>query len=592
MQVQELREMYLKYFKKKGHSVIASASLFPEDDPTVLFTSAGMHPLVPYLLGQPHPEGKRLTNVQKCVRTTDIDEVGDTTHLTFFEMLGNWSLGDYWKNEAVTWSYEFLTSKKYLGFDPDKLSVTVFAGDEDSPRDDEAADAWRSVGIPDERIYFLGKEDNWWIAGNTGPCGPCSEMFIEVDEIPKCGPECRPGCSCGHFVEVWNDVFMSYRKLDDGTYEPLPMKSIDTGMGVERTIAMLQGVPTVFDTELFIPLINHVKELSTKEEFTEDNERLIRIIVDHVRSAVMIMADDRKIGPSNVEQGYIVRRLLRKAIHSADRLGINQGFMNTLAEIVIDMFKDLYGEVKRNKEFIMSNLTAEEAKFRKTLSKAIRRFERIYQDTKTITGADAFLLFTSFGLPLEMTRELAEEKGIKIDMDEFTKQFEEHREISRTATQGKFKGGLAEHSERIVKLHTATHLLQEALRRVLGDEVTQNGSNITEERLRFDFTFSRKLTPEEIEEVEKLVNDVINQDLEVKQQFLPYDEAIKKGALAFFKENYGETVSVYSVGDFSMELCGGPHVERTGSLGIFKIGKQKKIGAGIVRIRATVEDAS
>lgn len=584
--------MYLKYFKKKGHSVIASASLFPEDDPTVLFTSAGMHPLVPYLLGQPHPEGKRLTNVQKCVRTTDIDEVGDTTHLTFFEMLGNWSLGDYWKNEAVTWSYEFLTSKKYLGFDPDKLSVTVFAGDEDSPRDDEAADAWRSVGIPDERIYFLGKEDNWWIAGNTGPCGPCSEMFIEVDEIPKCGPECRPGCSCGHFVEVWNDVFMSYRKLDDGTYEPLPMKSIDTGMGVERTIAMLQGVPTVFDTELFIPLINHVKELSTKEEFTEDNERLIRIIVDHVRSAVMIMADDRKIGPSNVEQGYIVRRLLRKAIHSADRLGINQGFMNTLAEIVIDMFKDLYGEVKRNKEFIMSNLTAEEAKFRKTLSKAIRRFERIYQDTKTITGADAFLLFTSFGLPLEMTRELAEEKGIKIDMDEFTKQFEEHREISRTATQGKFKGGLAEHSERIVKLHTATHLLQEALRRVLGDEVTQNGSNITEERLRFDFTFSRKLTPEEIEEVEKLVNDVINQDLEVKQQFLPYDEAIKKGALAFFKENYGETVSVYSVGDFSMELCGGPHVERTGSLGIFKIGKQKKIGAGIVRIRATVEDAS
>jgi alanyl-tRNA synthetase len=592
MRAKELREMYLKYFKDKGHSVIASASLFPEDDPTVLFTSAGMHPLVPYLLGQPHPEGKRLTNVQKCVRTTDIEEVGDTTHLTFFEMLGNWSLGDYWKKEAITWSYEFLTSKKYLGFDPDKLSVTVFAGDEDSPRDDEAADAWRSVGIPEERIYFLDKEDNWWIAGNTGPCGPCSEMFIEVEEIPKCGPECRPGCHCGHFVEVWNDVFMSYRKLDDGTYEPLKMNSIDTGMGVERTLAMLQGVPTVFDTEFFVPLIKRIKELSNREEFTEEDNLLIRIIVDHVRSAVMIMADDRKIGPSNVEQGYIVRRLLRKAIHSADRLGIGQGFMGSLAEIVIDIFKDLYGEVKRNKEFIMSNLTAEEAKFRKTLSKAVRRFERIYNDTGTITGGDAFLLFTSFGLPLEMTRDLAEEKGIQIDMDEFTKQFEEHRKISRTATQGKFKGGLAEHSERIVKLHTATHLLQEALRRVLGDEVTQNGSNITEERLRFDFTFSRKLTPEEIEEVEKLVNDVINQDLEVTQQFLPYDEAIKKGALAFFKENYGETVSVYSVGDFSMELCGGPHVERTGSLGVFKIGKQKKIGAGIVRIRATVEDAS
>ena len=592
MEAKELREMYLKYFKEKGHSVIASASVFPEDDPTVLFTSAGMHPLVPYLLGQPHPEGKRLTNVQKCVRTTDIDEVGDTTHLTFFEMLGNWSLGDYWKKEAITWSYEFLTSKKFLGFDPDKLSVTVFAGDEDSPRDDEAAEAWRSVGIPDERIYFLGKEDNWWIAGNTGPCGPCTEMFIEVDEIPKCGPDCRPGCYCGHFVEVWNDVFMSYRKLEDGTYEPLPMKSIDTGMGVERTVAMLQGVPSVFDTKLFTPLINHVRELSPKDEFTDTDDGLIRIIVDHVRSAVMIMADDRRIGPSNVEQGYIVRRLLRKAIHSADRLGIGQGFMNSLAEIVINMFKNLYGEVERNKDFIMDNLTAEEAKFRKTLSKAIRRFEKIFNETGTITGENAFLLFTSFGLPLEMTRDLAEEKGIKIDMDEFTKQFEEHREISRTATQGKFKGGLAEHSEQIVRLHTATHLLQEALRRVLWDEVTQNGSNITEERLRFDFTFSRKLTHEEIKQVEDIVNEIISKDLEVTQQFLPYDEAIAKGALAFFKENYGETVSVYSVGDFSMELCGGPHVERTGSIGKFKISKQKKIGAGIVRIRAILQNAS
>ncbi len=592
MRAQELRDMYLKYFKEKGHSVIASASLFPEDDPTVLFTSAGMHPLVPYLLGQPHPEGIRLTNVQKCVRTTDIDGVGDTTHLTFFEMLGNWSLGDYWKKKAITWSYEFLTSKKYLGFNPEKLSVTVFSGDEDSPRDDEAAEAWRSVGIPDERIYFLGKEDNWWIAGNTGPCGPCSEMFIEVDEIPKCGPDCRPGCNCGHFVEVWNDVFMSYRKLDDGTYEPLQMKSIDTGMGVERTVAMLQGVPTVFDTELFIPLINRVKELSDKEEFSVQDDRLIRIIVDHVRSAVMIMADDRKIGPSNVEQGYIVRRLLRKAIHSADRIGIGQGFMGSLAEIVIDMFKDLYGEVVRNKDFIINNLTTEEAKFRKTLSKAIRRFERTYNDTGTITGENAFLLFTSFGLPLEMTRDLAEEKGITIDMDEFTKQFEEHREISRTATQGKFKGGLAEHSETITRLHTATHLLQSALRKILGDEVTQNGSNITEERLRFDFTFSRKLTPEEVAEVENEINDIINQDLEVTQQFMQYDDAIAQGALAFFKENYGEEVSVYSVGDFSLELCGGPHVERTGSLGIFKIVKQKKIGAGIMRIRAILEVAA
>ena len=589
MKMSELRTMYLKYFKDRGHSVIASASLIPEDDPSVLFTSAGMHPLVPYILGQKHPEGVRLTNVQKCLRTTDIEEVGDTTHLTFFEMLGNWSLGDYWKEQAITWSYEFLTSKKYLGFNPDKLSVTVFAGDDDSPRDDEAANAWRSVGIPDERIYFLTKEDNWWIAGNSGPCGPCTEMFIEVDEIPKCSPDCRPGCNCGHFVEVWNDVFMMYDKSEDGKYTPLKQRSIDTGMGVERTTAMLQGVPSVFDTEAFVPLLEKIRELSPMEEFSEEEETQTRIIADHVRSAVMIMADDRHISPSNVEQGYIVRRLLRKAIHSADRLNISKGFMITLTDIVVDMFKDLYGEVERNRDFIIKNLTAEEEKFRKTLKKALHRFEKIFEETGTVTGEDAFLLFTSFGLPLEMTRDLAEERGIIIDMEEFTKQFEEHREISRTATQGKFKGGLADHSEAITKLHTATHLLQAALRKVLGNEVTQNGSNITEERLRFDFSFSRKLTPEEIEQVETLVNDVIDRNLDVEHSFMKYDDAIAKGALAFFKENYGEEVSVYRVGDFSMELCGGPHVEKTGTLGKFKITKQEKIGAGIVRIRAILE---
>ena len=589
MKMSELRTMYLKYFKDRGHSVIASASLIPEDDPSVLFTSAGMHPLVPYLLGQKHPEGTRLTNVQKCIRTTDIEEVGDTTHLTFFEMLGNWSLGDYWKKQAITWSYEFLTSKKYLGFDPDKLSVTVFAGDEDSPRDNEAAEAWRSVGIPDERIYFLGKEDNWWIAGNSGPCGPDTEMFIEVDEIPKCKPDCKPGCNCGHFVEVWNDVFMMYNKSEEGKYTPLKQQSIDTGMGVERTAAMLQGVPSVFDTEAFVPLLEKIRELSPLEEFSEYDETQIRIIADHVRSAVMIMADDRHISPSNVEQGYIVRRLLRKAIHSADRLNISKGFMIALTDIVVNMFKDLYKEVERNRDFIIKNLTAEEEKFRKTLKKALHRFERIFEDTGTITGGDAFLLFTSFGLPLEMTRDLAEERGIVIDMAEFTKQFEEHREKSRTATQGKFKGGLADHSEAITNLHTATHLLQAALRKVLGNQVTQNGSNITDDRLRFDFTFSRKLTPEEIEKVEKMVNEAISEDLPVKQTFMKYDDAIAKGALAFFKENYGEEVSVYSVGDFSMELCGGPHAKTTGKLGTFKIAKQKKIGAGIVRIRAILE---
>jgi alanyl-tRNA synthetase len=380
-----------------------------------------------------------------------------------------------------------------------------------------------------------------------------------------------------------------YNKSEDGTYTPLKQQSIDTGMGVERTAAMIQGVPSVFDTEAFVPLIKHIKKLSPKEEFSDKDNTLIRIIADHVRSAIMIMADDRHISPSNVEQGYIVRRLLRKAIHSADRLGISKGFMIGLTEIVIDMFKGIYKEVERNRQFILDNLEAEENKFRTTLTKALRRFDKILEDTGTITGENAFLLFTSFGLPLEMTRDLAEEKGIVIDMKEFTKQFEEHREISRTATQGKFKGGLADHSEDITKLHTATHLLQAALRKVLGDSVQQNGSNITQERLRFDFTFPRKMTPEEIEQVENLVNDVIAKDLVVEHSFLPYDDAIAKGALAFFKENYGEVVSVYRVDDFSMELCGGPHVENTGVLGKFKIIKQEKIGAGILRIKAVLE---
>ncbi|MFX1440003.1 MAG: alanine--tRNA ligase [Promethearchaeota archaeon] len=595
MLAHELRALYLKFFKGKKHAIIGSASLMPENDPTALYVMAGMHPLMPFLLGQPHPEGKRLANVQKCIRTIDIDEVGDTTHLTFFEMLGNWSLNDYWKKEAITWSYEFLTSKKWLGFAPEKLSVTVFEGDDDAPRDDEAVGVWRSVGIPDERIYYLPKEDNWWgPPGKVGPCGPCTEMFIEVDEIPKCGSDCKPGCNCGHFVEVWNDVFMEYNLKEDGSFERLEQRNIDTGMGVERTVAMLQGVPSVFEIELFTPLIEKIKMLSGKDVMSEEEDRLTKIISDHVKSAVMIMADDAHIAPSNVEHGYIVRRLLRKAILSADKLGIGKGFMDALADITIEMYKDVYEEVERNRDFIKKNLESEEAKFRKTLRKALGKFERMFQENGAITGKDAFLLFTSFGLPLEMTRDLAQEKGIEIDVDVFRKEFEHHRDISRTATEGKFKGGLADHGEEHTKLHTATHLLQAALRKVLGDKVQQSGSNITKERLRFDFTFDRKLTPEEVLQVEDLVNGIIRNDLEVTRQFMPYDEAIAQGAMAFFKEKYGDTVSVYSVGDFSMELCGGPHVERTGILGNFKITKQKKIGAGIIRIRAILEplDAS
>ncbi|UCE11454.1 MAG: alanine--tRNA ligase [Candidatus Thorarchaeota archaeon] len=590
MLASELKKLYLKFFKERGHAIIPSASLLPEHDPTVLFISAGMHPLVPYLLGQPHPMGNRLADCQKCLRTTDIEEVGDATHLTFLEMLGNWSLNDYWKKEAIEWSYEFLTSKKWLGFDPEKLSVTVFAGDEDAPRDDEAAKIWKSLGIPEERIYYLPKEENWWgPAGTTGPCGPCTEMFIRIDELPLCGPECRPGCNCGAWFEIWNDVFMYYNKTAEGSYEQLEHRNIDTGMGLERTAAMLQGKKTVYEIELFRPLMEKIRELSGKNEVTEEEDKLERIIADHVRSAIMIMADDARIAPSNLEHGYIVRRLLRKAIHIGDKLGIGSGFMLQLAEIVIDMHKDAYEEVKRNRDFILENLELEEAKFRKTLGKALRKFDRILQEAGTVTGKDAFLLFTSFGLPLEMTRDLAEEKRIEINMEEFTEEFERHREISRTATEWKFSGGLADHSEEITMLHTATHLLQEALRRVLGEKVSQSGSNITKERLRFDFTFDRKLTPEEVKEVEDLVNGVIGRNLEVTQEFMSLDDALASGALAFFKETYGDEVSVYYVGDFSKEICGGPHVQRSGLLGRFRIAKQKKIGAGIIRIRAVLE---
>ncbi len=590
MRADELRQLYLKFFKEKNHAVIPSASLIPENDPTVLFTTAGMHPLVPYLLGQPHPKGKRLTNCQKCIRTTDIDAVGDTGHLTFFEMLGNWSLGDYWKEEAIKWSFEFLTSKKWLGFKPEQISVTVFAGDEEVPPDEESAQVWRELGIPDERIYYLPREDNWWgPAGTTGPCGPCTEMFIRVEGVPLCGPDCRPGCSCGAYFEIWNDVFMEYNKQADGTYTKLKQRNVDTGMGLERTVAMLRNKQTIYEIELFEPIMSKILDLSGKGELTVEEVRLQRIIADHIKSAVMIMADDHRIAPSNVEQGYIVRRLLRKSILCADKLGIKPGFLKEIAEIVISLYKDIYDEVNRNRDFVIKNIEEEENKFRRTLGKALKRFERILKETGTITGKDAFLLFTSFGLPIEMTRDLAEENGIKINMAEFRKEFEHHREISRTATQGKFKSGLADHSEEVTKLHSATHLLQEALRRVLGEEVRQMGSNITHERLRFDFTFSRKLTPEELKQVEDLVNDAIRRDLPVTQEFMTLDEALASGALAFFKDTYGDTVSVYSMGDFSREVCGGPHVTHTGVLGTFKIVKQKKIGAGIIRIKAILE---
>lgn len=589
----ELRKKFIDFFVSRGHVQISGASVIPENDPTVLFTTAGMHPLVPYILGQPHPAGRRLTDYQKCIRTGDIDSVGDPHHLTCFEMLGNWSLGDYFKKEMIPWSYEFLT--KELGIDPEKLSVTVFAGEDGIPRDEESAELWHSMGIPYERIFFLPREDNWWgPAGETGPCGPDSEMFIDTGR-PNCGPDCRPGCSCGKYFEVWNDVFMQYKKTADGKFVEMERKCIDTGMGIERTIAILQGKKSVYETEVMQPILKKIQELSgIAYGQHEKTDVSMRIVADHIRTSTFILGDQRGCTPSNVGQGYILRRLIRRAVRNGKHLGIEGPFLAKVAQVVIDLYGEPYPELVENKEKVFSELTLEENKFSETLEKGEKQFEKMTyflekQGVKEIAGGSAFKLYDTYGFPIELTKELAAEKGFTVDVKGFEEAFAKHQDLSRTAVAGQFKSGLGDHSEQTTALHTATHMLQAALREVLGDHVQQKGSNITPERLRFDFTHNEKMTPEQIKRVEDIVNEEIAKDLKVTVQTMTPEEAHKQGAMAFFSSKYGEQVTVYSIGDFSKEVCAGPHVEHTGDMGHFHILKEESSSAGVRRIKAVLE---
>ena len=583
----KLKKLYLEFFQKKGHEIIANASLMPENDPTALFISAGMHPLVPYLLGQRHPSGRKLVNVQKCLRTSDIDEVGDSFHLSFFEMLGNWSLGDYFKEESIPWSYEFLTSEEWLNIDEEKLSVTVFAGDEKIPRDTESARIWEGLGIPKDRIFYLPREDNWWgPIGSTGPCGPDTEIFYDTGK-ESCGSECKPGCSCGKYNEIWNNVFMEYNRTPDGEYELLEQKNVDTGMGVERTVAVLQGKDNVYETEILAPLVNGIRDLSGIDVISEDQVRSVRIICDHSRAATFLLAEG--IVPLNVEQGYVLRRVIRGAIRHGKLLGIEEEFLSLLSQIIIETYSEDYPHLKSNEDFIVTELKKEYKKFNNTLARGLNRFNRIARNEKKIDGKDAFLLYQSFGFPIEITRELGKENGIFVDVDGFYEESEKHQKVSRVGADKRFGSGLADTSEATVRLHTATHLLNEALRRVLGKDITQKGSNITQKRLRFDLNFDRKLTDREIRDVEDIVNRKINEALPVKRIETTLDEAIRMGSQAVFEQRYGEKASVYSIGGFSVELCSGPHVENTGELGRFKIIKEEGISAGVRRIRAVLE---
>ena len=595
----QLRKKYLEFFVGKGHAVIPSASLVRENDPSVLFTTAGMHPLVPFLMGEKHPAGKRLVNCQKCIRTGDIDEVGDQWHLTFFEMLGNWSLGDYFKEEAIKMSYEFLTSEKWLGIPVEKLAITVFAGDGDAPFDREAFNIWQGLGIPEERIFKYGKKENWWgPAGETGPCGPDSEMFY-ITAKPACGPDCQPACSCGKYVEIWNDVFMEYNKTAWGKFEPLAQKNVDTGMGVERTVSVLNGYGDNYQ-ELMKPLVEKIEELSGKKYTplslrdtspcqVEEIIGSMRVIADHLRAATFIMGDDLGIAPSNVDQGYVVRKLIRRAIRHGRMIGIKENFSHKIAGVVVEIMSDVYPELLKNKEFVLANFKIEEDKFTKTLQAGLSAFAKASADKKKISGELAFNLYQTHGFPIELTKELASEKGLTVDEQGFNEEFKKHQELSRTAAVGKFKGGLGEHTEQAVKYHTATHLLNAALRQVLGPHVFQKGSNITEERLRFDFSHGIKMSAEEKAQVEKIVNQVIENDLPVNSVEMTVEQAKKKGAIGVFADKYGEQVKVYSIGDYSQEICGGPHVERTGQLGHFKIIKEEASSAGVRRIKAILE---
>ncbi len=637
----DLRALFLGFFQSKGHALIPSASLIPENDPTVLFTTAGMHPLVPYLQGQKHPMGTRLTDVQKCIRTGDIDDVGDASHLTFFEMLGNWSLGDYFKKEAITWSWEFLTSPAYLGLDPEKLAFSVFAGDENAPRDDEAAGYWKQAGVKEDKIFYLPKENNWWgPAGLTGPCGPDSEMFIITDKEP-CGPDCSPACSCGRYLEIWNDVFMQYDKQSDGTYVPLAQQNVDTGMGLERTFCVLKGVKSVYDTSIFSRIIEKIEELSGKKYTASDEyTKSFRVTADHMRTATFIIGDDHGVTPSNVDQGYVLRRLIRRAVRHGLKLGLPEGFTCEIAAVIIDQYGETYPELRRNGDHIIEQLRLEEERFQKTLKKGEGEFEKVLFNMEknrsaleavkadltpaaaqllrptpenqpiiaaltdktatpamldeaiakldTIDGRSAFKLYDTYGFPIEITSEMAAEKGLKVDLAGFDERFKQHQATSQAGAEQRFKGGLLDHSDETTKLHTATHLLHAALRHVLGDEVAQKGSNITAERLRFDFSFGRKMTKEELAEVERLVNTYISAQSPIICEEMTVSQAKEGGAIGLFESKYGERVKVYTMGPFSKEICGGPHADNTGDLKSFKILKEESSSAGVRRIKAVI----
>ena len=599
MTANELRSKYIEFFKSKNHVEISGQSLIPENDPSVLFTTAGMHPLVPYLLGEKHPAGTRLTDYQKCVRTGDIDEVGDPSHLTCFEMLGNWSLGDYFKKESIAFSYEFLTSPKWLALDPRKLSVTVFAGDENAPRDEEAAQAWKDNGMPEDRIAYLPAEDNWWAAGPVGPCGPDTEIFYWVGEgLPPEGS--NKGTDSANWLEIWNNVFMQFNRIDEKTLEPLPKKNVDTGMGLERTNCILQGKTSVYLTEVFQPIIKKIDELA---DYTygsdEEKDRSVRIIADHSRASVFIIGDPKGVSPSNVGAGYVLRRLIRRAVRHGMKLGIEKSFLAEITDAVIDNFKIAYPELEQNAAKIKQELTAEEEKFRQTLKKGEAEFQKLLPNLmknpkKIISGKVAYNLYETYGYPLELTQELGAENGFTVDVEGFKEAEKKHQEASKTLDAGKAKGGLAEQSDVATKYHTATHLLQQALVEVLGDKVAQKGSNINSERMRFDFTFDRPMEKEEIQKVESIVNEKIKEDLPVTMEIMILDDAKKAGARALFASKYGEQVKVYTIGRdpkndwFSKEVCGGPHVQHTAQIGEFKITKEQSSSAGVRRIRAVI----
>ena len=586
LDTKQLRKAYLDFFAERGHAVIASASLIPDNDPTVLFTTAGMHPLVPYLSGQDHPAGKRLCDVQKCVRTGDIESVGDATHCTFFQMLCTWSLRDYFKQESIAFSFEFLT--KVLEIPVERLAVSVFSGDEDCARDEESAKRWISLGIAKENVFYLPKKNNWWgPAGMTGPCGPDTEIFVITDK-EKCCEECSPACDCGRYVEIWNNVFMEFNKTAEGKFLPLARKNVDTGMGLERTVAMLNGYESVYETDVFRPVIDLLKQKSGKGE---DFIRPMRIIADHVRTATFMLGDEKGVTPSNVDQGYILRRLIRRAVRFARILDLDSSILNEISALYVSLYGEFYPELAANKNKIADELAKETDRFQKTLATGLKEFEKLlgYIQNNRISGKAAFRLYDTFGFPIEMTEELAADAGVTVDTEGFARAYKEHQEKSHAGAEQKFKGGLADNSEATSRLHTATHLLNAALKKVLNDpNIQQKGSNITAERLRFDFNFPRPLTKEEIEEVEKEVNDAIQAAIPVVCEEMSLENARKKGAVGIFGDRYDASVKVYTIGDRSMEICGGPHASNTSELGKFTVVKEQSSSSGVRRIKAVL----